>query len=88
MGGVGGIPGADELPKESKGEGTGEKYIKSSGLKADGGDFDAANPGAGREADRMFFSPSCGFLENRVANDKKRFARGKGYPSRSSRGCT
>jgi len=39
--------------KESHGEGTGEKYVKSSGLKADGGDFDAANPGAGKEADRL-----------------------------------
>ncbi|KAI4592446.1 hypothetical protein KJ359_011143 [Pestalotiopsis sp. 9143b] len=37
----------------SKGEGTGEKYIKSSGMHADGGDFDAANAGAGREADRL-----------------------------------
>ncbi|KAK9421214.1 hypothetical protein SUNI508_06062 [Seiridium unicorne] len=37
----------------SKGEGTGEKYVKSSGLHADGGDFDATNPGAGREADRL-----------------------------------
>ncbi|KAI1469575.1 uncharacterized protein F4812DRAFT_423714 [Daldinia caldariorum] len=38
---------------KSTGEGTGEKYVKSSGLKADGGDFDATNPGAGREADRL-----------------------------------
>ncbi|ETS84010.1 hypothetical protein PFICI_05886 [Pestalotiopsis fici W106-1] len=37
----------------SKGEGTGEKYIKSTGMAADGGDFDAANAGAGREADRL-----------------------------------
>lgn len=38
--------------------GTGELYVRSSGLKADGGDFDAAAPGAGREADRefLFFS--------------------------------
>lgn len=43
----------DGPQKESKGEGTGEKYIKSSGLKADGGDFDATKPGAGREADRL-----------------------------------
>ncbi|XXG96516.1 hypothetical protein Hte_002799 [Hypoxylon texense] len=52
-----------EAPKEdedesgpgakSKGEGTGEKYVKTSGLKADGGDFDATKPGAGREADRI-----------------------------------
>lgn len=38
---------------KSKGEGTGEQYVKSSGLKADGGDFDATKPGAGREADRL-----------------------------------
>ncbi|KAI0851841.1 hypothetical protein F5Y00DRAFT_259330 [Daldinia vernicosa] len=38
---------------KSTGDGTGEKYVKSSGLKADGGDFDASNPGAGREADRL-----------------------------------
>ncbi|ORY69687.1 uncharacterized protein BCR38DRAFT_90380 [Pseudomassariella vexata] len=37
----------------STGEGTGEEYVKSSGLKADGGDFDATKPGAGREADRL-----------------------------------
>ncbi|TPX15559.1 uncharacterized protein E0L32_004257 [Thyridium curvatum] len=43
----------DGPQKVSHGEGTGEKYVKSSGLKADGGDFDAANPGAGREADRL-----------------------------------
>jgi len=56
----GGAPGAsssggdDDGPqKESHGEGTGEQYVKSSGMKADGGDFDASNPGAGREADRL-----------------------------------
>lgn len=38
---------------KSMGEGTGEQYVKSSGLKADGGDFDASAPGAGREADRL-----------------------------------
>jgi len=43
----------DGPQKESHGEGTGEKYVKSSGMKADGGDFDAANPGAGKEADRL-----------------------------------
>jgi len=46
--------GDDDGPqKESQGEGTGEQYVKSSGMKADGGDFDAANPGAGKEADRL-----------------------------------
>lgn len=32
---------------------TDEEYVKSSGLAADGGDFDAAKPGAGLEADRL-----------------------------------
>lgn len=55
--GVSGSAGEDDdgPQKESHGEGTGEKYVKSSGMKADGGDFDASNPGAGKEADRMFF---------------------------------
>lgn len=44
----------DGLQKESHGEGTGEKYVRSSGMVADGGDFDAASPGAGKEADREF----------------------------------
>ncbi|KAF7900082.1 hypothetical protein EAF00_004418 [Botryotinia globosa] len=35
------------------GTGTGEKHIKSSGLVAEGGDFDATRPGAGKEADRL-----------------------------------
>ncbi|KAI0180857.1 hypothetical protein GGR52DRAFT_8062 [Hypoxylon sp. FL1284] len=38
---------------KSKGEGTGEQYVKTSGLQADGGDFDATKPGAGREAERL-----------------------------------
>ena len=36
--------------------GTGELHVKSSGFAADGGDFDATKPGAGREADRKFDS--------------------------------
>jgi len=51
-GGKGG-DGEDGPQKESHGEGTGEKYVKSSGMVADGGDFDASNPGAGKEADRL-----------------------------------
>jgi len=34
-------------------KGTGEEWVKTSGLQAEGGDFDAAKPGAGREADRL-----------------------------------
>jgi len=36
---------------ESKGTGT--EYVKSSGVAADGGDFDATKPGAGAEANRL-----------------------------------
>jgi hypothetical protein len=47
---------SDDGPqKTSHGEGTGEKHVKTTGLAADGGDFDATKPGAGAEADRMFF---------------------------------
>jgi len=46
-----------DAPKEgeddAKEKGTGEQYVKTSGLAADGGDFDATKPGAGREADRL-----------------------------------
>ncbi|KAI2782924.1 hypothetical protein F4815DRAFT_442912 [Daldinia loculata] len=50
-----GASGEDEDGPNAKsaGEGTGEQYVKSSGLQADGGDFDATKPGAGREADRL-----------------------------------
>jgi len=54
--GGGGQGGGMKLPddnKESESEGTGEKYEKTSGLHADGGDFDATRPGAAREADRL-----------------------------------
>jgi len=43
--------GGDPHGEEKKG--TGEQYVKSSGLAADGGDFDASNPGAGAEANRL-----------------------------------
>ncbi|KAJ6261911.1 hypothetical protein Dda_2710 [Drechslerella dactyloides] len=54
-GGPGG-PGGMKLPdsdNQSKGEGTGEKYERSTGLAVDGGDFDATRPGAAREAARL-----------------------------------
>lgn len=44
-------------PKDkSTGEGTGEKWVKTTGMAAEGGDFDASKPGAGREADRKSYS--------------------------------
>jgi hypothetical protein len=45
------------VQKHSHGSGTGELYVKSSGLQADGGNFDASKPGAGREADRKQLRP-------------------------------
>jgi len=39
--------------EHGKEQGTGTQYVKSSGLAAEGGDFDASNPGAGREATRL-----------------------------------
>jgi len=46
--------GGDPHGEEKKG--TGEEYVKSSGVAADGGDFDATNPGAGAEANRLMES--------------------------------
>lgn len=46
-----GAPGGQGLQKTSTGEGTGKEYAKSTGLQAEGGDFDASRPGAGKEAD-------------------------------------
>ena len=47
----------DSMGSTSKEPGTGEKYVKSTGVAAEGGDFDATNPGAGREADRTSSIP-------------------------------
>lgn len=58
-----GKPGGEGMRRLSgAGQGTGEQWVKSSGFKADGGDFDASAPGAGREADRkfsLFYSRVC-----------------------------
>ncbi|EWC48154.1 hypothetical protein DRE_02258 [Drechslerella stenobrocha 248] len=51
-----GGPGAMKLPdseNQSKSEGTGTLYERSTGLASDGGDFDATRPGAAREAARL-----------------------------------
>ncbi|KAI9801172.1 MAG: hypothetical protein M1825_003446 [Sarcosagium campestre] len=53
VGGKSDNSGESSEGKESKSEGTGTKWVKSTGLAADGGDFDATKPGAGREADRI-----------------------------------
>jgi hypothetical protein len=47
--------GDGQVPSQtSEKKGTGTEYVKSTGLAADGGDFDASKPGAGREADRKY----------------------------------
>ncbi|KAK4106108.1 hypothetical protein N658DRAFT_482042 [Parathielavia hyrcaniae] len=52
-GGGDGDAGVGEHGGGKMGGGTGEHYHRSSGLAAEGGDFDASKPGAGREADRL-----------------------------------
>lgn len=42
----------NSMGSTSKEPGTGTQYVKTSGMAAEGGDFDATKPGAGREADR------------------------------------
>jgi len=46
-----GQPGGQEHGKDE--QGTGEQWVKTTGIAADGGDFDATKPGAGREANRL-----------------------------------
>lgn len=45
-----GMPGGQE---HGKTYGTGEQWVKTSGVAAEGGDFDVTKPGAGREATRI-----------------------------------
>lgn len=47
-----GNPGGQEHGRDGP-KGTGEEWVKTTGLHADGGNFDATKPGAGREADRL-----------------------------------
>lgn len=49
---------SDSVPESGRDQGTGEKYVKSTGVAADGGNFDATQPGAGREADREYSHPA------------------------------
>lgn len=53
---------AESTQKSEAELGSGEKYVKSSGFAAEGGDFDATQPGAGREADRMEHNPSLNYI--------------------------
>ncbi|PSN66175.1 hypothetical protein BS50DRAFT_635326 [Corynespora cassiicola Philippines] len=58
----GGVPHGKEL-------GSGEEWIKTSGLHADGGDFDATKPGAGREADRLLEEKGVKKVPSRKSED-------------------
>lgn len=46
--------GGGKMGSEPTEKGTGQKWVKSTGMAAHGGDFDASKPGAGREADRTW----------------------------------
>jgi len=48
-----GAPAPESTGGQDHSQDRGELYVRSSGLRADGGDFDASAPGAGREADRL-----------------------------------
>jgi len=54
--------GGQEHGKEE--QGTGEQWIKTTGIAADGGDFDATKPGAGREANRMWLKKTGTILKH------------------------
>ncbi len=63
-----GQPGGDFLIEgKPKTKGTGQQYVKSTGLAAEGGDFDASRPGAGREADREYPSYLLSLLSWRIS---------------------
>ncbi|KND92808.1 hypothetical protein TOPH_02539 [Tolypocladium ophioglossoides CBS 100239] len=51
--GADGAGNSHDSSDKKESEGTGEQYVKTTGFAADGGDFDATKPGAGREADRL-----------------------------------
>jgi hypothetical protein len=42
-----------DTKQQASGQGTGEAHVHATGFLADGGNFDAKNPGAGKEADRL-----------------------------------
>ncbi|KAG5925912.1 hypothetical protein E4U42_003819 [Claviceps africana] len=54
--------------KDAQEKGTGDLYVKTSGLAADGGNFDVTKPGAGKEADRLMEEKG---LHRETANSSK-----------------
>ncbi|KAF1733381.1 hypothetical protein CRV24_007282 [Beauveria bassiana] len=75
------------LPADrSQEKGTGEEYVKSSGLQADGGDFDATRPGAGREADRLMEQKGITTAAGAGASGGAAVAKGKDGAEHKARG--
>lgn len=73
-------------------KGTGEKVVKATGFAAEGGDFDAAAPGAGKEATREYFRghplSSTRPLLTRHAPSPHRSPGTERYPQERLRGAT
>ncbi|KAM3462772.1 hypothetical protein MY5147_005690 [Beauveria neobassiana] len=82
-----GVGAGGNLPADrSQEKGTGEEYVKSSGLQADGGDFDATRPGAGREADRLMEQKGITTAAGAGASGGAAVAKGKDGAEHKARG--
>ncbi|OAA46593.1 glycine-rich cell wall structural protein 1 [Beauveria brongniartii RCEF 3172] len=85
--GSSGAGAGGNLPADrSQEKGTGEEYVKSSGLQADGGDFDATRPGAGREADRLMEQKGITTAAGAGAGGGAAAAKGKDGAEHKARG--
>ncbi|KAH7001818.1 hypothetical protein EDB80DRAFT_62725 [Ilyonectria destructans] len=66
------MPSAEKTESESEeSKGTGQEYVRTTGFAADGGDFDATKPGAGREADRLLEEKGIHHGEDGFGHDGK-----------------
>ncbi len=76
-----GQEGGDPHGEDKSNKGTGEKWVKTTGMAADGGDFDATKPGAGKEAERKSQTqPYEMTWGSKVADENARSSRRKGHP--------
>jgi len=70
------VQGGMKLPEDQgSAEGTGTKHVTSTGLKADGGDFDARAPGAGAEAVRLMGHGGTGRTEEATSSQETKQAK-------------
>ncbi|KAL6414874.1 hypothetical protein AUP68_01410 [Ilyonectria robusta] len=66
------MPSTEKNESESEeSKGTGQEYVRTTGFAADGGDFDATKPGAGREADRLLEEKGIHHGEDGFGHDGK-----------------